>query len=66
MSEKLKPCPFCGSEKIELCADRIQGPNSGKSYAVECQTCYCKTAYYGTKDYAVMYWNKRAEVKNGN
>ncbi len=63
MTDKLKPCPFCGGE-----ADFIQDNVLG-IYAVWCKECKCKTPYqfdFGaglevSKRKAVEVWNRRAE-----
>lgn len=38
--DKLKPCPFCGSEKVKVMLkhDRIYG----RCWFVQCQNCYSK------------------------
>lgn len=55
MSEKLKPCPFCGGEAwvIQILEDL---------YAVECRKCWTrKGTYQPTKAEAIEAWNRRAE-----
>ena len=57
MSEKLKPCPFCGGEAgIE---------NWGYGYYVTCQSPTClispETGNYETKAAAIAAWNTRDE-----
>ena len=55
MNEKLKPCPFCGSEDVEL-------KRYGKLFGVECNHCYQPSwTYYVYKDKAIEAWNRRAE-----
>lgn len=55
MSEKLKPCPFCGSEKVHICSDAV-----GNFYAW-CGPCNARTCKKSTKDEAIERWNRRAE-----
>ncbi len=50
MSEKLKPCPFCGSE-----AELFEAPGV---YFVECSKCYYPTSW-DTKEEAITEWNTR-------
>ena len=55
MSEKLKPCPFCGSEDVEL-------KRYGKLFGVECNHCYQPSwSYYTTKRKALEKWNSRED-----
>lgn len=62
MNDKLKLCPFCGSEarieEIRTFARIV--------YSVSCididRTCpmyYLKTRYFGTKKQAIEAWNRR-------
>jgi len=52
MSEEIKPCPFCGSEVIEVSwIDDLC-----HVYCVECQS---KTNDFDTYDDALMFWNQR-------
>ncbi|MBQ7577610.1 MAG: Lar family restriction alleviation protein [Synergistaceae bacterium] len=59
MSEQLKPCPFCGSEKVELYRD-------GKGdYFINCKNCMCLVSgFYRTKRESLQVWNTRAEDKS--
>ena len=57
MSEKLKPCPFCGSE-ANLYECRWLGITS---YGVECTKCDAILEGYSTKEEAIKAWNKRAK-----
>ena len=60
MSEKLKPCPFCGhTERVFLCA-------SASEYFVECRDpdCYVKPeamGMWGSEEQAIAAWNTRAD-----
>lgn len=55
MTEALKPCPFCGSKRVNLDAE-IQG-----GYYVECQDCWASLSWsYQTEKEAAQAWNTRA------
>ena len=64
MSEKLKPCPFCGENDIRESDIKEVHPEFGISgYAVWCGNC---GAYGGSRnrpDLAVKAWNRRSEQK---
>ena len=57
MSEKLKPCPFCGGKAT-------QRDNSLAGWMVFCDTAGCRvvteTAPFDTRDQAIEAWNNRA------
>ena len=60
MTEKLKPCPFCGGEA------RLVNDTSGKSvWTVSCesQECYVspEAANYDKAEWAIAAWNRRPE-----
>lgn len=51
MSEELKPCPFCGSEKVIL---------QGRMYFwVQCKNCLAEIGAQDTEKEAVAQWNRR-------
>ena len=63
MSEKLKPCPHCGSKEVEV----VTG-FSDYDFYVECGNCGCRSQTYinlGDKtdeeciDLAINSWNRR-------
>lgn len=53
----LKPCPFCGCEKIEIHLDREAIITR---YRAVCWGCSAQM-YRGTKEEAAKAWNRRAE-----
>lgn len=60
MSEKLKPCPFCGRTSAVII-------HSGKYVTVTCsfsyRGCGASTACKLTKDDAIEAWNTRADTQ---
>lgn len=55
MSEKLKPCPFCGGEAS------INRPSGRMLFCVVCDDCDANSGYYFTEEDAARAWNSRAE-----
>lgn len=68
MHEKLKPCPFCGSENVELRAGALFNG------AVHCNDCTADVVFDAVRltlsgddnwrDAVIEGWNRRAEVKD--
>ena len=56
MTEKLKPCPFCGSSNVTVYG---MYPNS---YA-RCRACGAEGGLCDTHDEAAAAWNRRADAK---
>ena len=56
MAKKLRPCPFCGSERVRICGR--------KSYWVECDHCGGMGGHFPTKEGASAFWNRRAILRN--
>ncbi len=54
MTEKLKPCPFCGGEAVLISNKEEQ------LYSVECKNCDCGTCDHLGAEIAVEAWNRRA------
>ena len=64
----LKPCPFCGSNDIEMFASVKETENgySTNGRAIECKKCglIVGNPYY-SDDYLVAdAWNRRADIQN--
>ena len=55
MTEKLKPCPFCGENEQEV------DMNIDYDWYVRCQYCGACAGFSGKKDYAIADWNRRKE-----
>ena len=56
--ETLKPCPFCGSNKVQL----YVCPNEVKTaYVVQCIDCGASSAYMHSRKDAIEMWNRRNE-----
>lgn len=61
MSEKIKPCPFCGSNDVEAFA-QDEDDCENRSAIVRCHSCDAQSAQMvgSTKiDMAIRAWNKR-------
>ena len=59
MSEKLKPCPFCGgnAELESSYADYV----GSRLHKIVCKVCGCQTNYEHPMQKAIDVWNRRAE-----
>ena len=54
MSDKLKPCPFCGGHAIiDGCDDTL--------WIVICKECNASIGYKETKEEAIEEWNRRVQ-----
>ena len=54
MSDKLKPCPFCGGKAIiDGCDDTL--------WSVICKKCAASIDYNETKQEAIEAWNRRVQ-----
>jgi Lar family restriction alleviation protein len=60
MKTDIKPCPFCGSRKIDVEPVEIEGYNLG--YQASCSQCSVSGSNYATEDDAISVWNTRAPV----
>ena len=65
MSEKLKPCPFCGGRgKLR----RWHGfmffvfLHGRTYYSVRCNSCDCETVSSTDRQFVIDRWNRRTEV----
>lgn len=56
---KLKPCPFCGSNEIS--GNWENSPSH--VYWTFCEECYIKTSYFNSIEKSNESWNRRAPIK---
>ena len=57
MSNKLKPCPFCGCEKINSSKNEY---NTKDWFSFYCDNCEIETDEFETEESAINFWNKRS------
>lgn len=57
---ELKPCPFCGSEDLEI-EDDLDECEESRYYWVACNSCGGLGASVQSKDECIERWNRRAE-----
>ena len=62
MSEKLKPCPFCGGE-AEL-GGVIKPILNEHRYQIACNYCGGQTLFFQSVEEAIKAWNTRAEAQS--
>ncbi len=60
MMAELKPCPFCGGERIEIKYIR----DSTRAY-LNCFDCGIEQKIYETKEKAIEAWNTRTPKEGG-
>jgi Lar family restriction alleviation protein len=54
-NNKLSPCPFCGSHKLETRDD----DEYGAGWYIYCRHCYARGSIVDTEQEAINAWNKR-------
>lgn len=55
ITQKMKPCPFCGSKELRLWEDRT----FGGGYSVYCWMCGSQGREDLDKEVAIAAWNRR-------
>ena len=59
MSEKLKPCPFCGGE-AEMQITILYNLKANSLHFIHCGKCWSSTfQYFSKKEEAIKAWNTR-------
>ena len=53
--KKAKPCPFCGSNELEIAME------SNLLWAITCQECEGRSGLYNTQQEALEAWNRRPD-----
>ena len=68
MENKLKPCPFCGSDKVRMVkSDRVVRDDedsvvtTSARYKIYCAWCSCETGFRFYEEGARRAWNRRPE-----
>lgn len=56
MNEKIKPCPFCGSKKVDVCR------TNENACWIRCAKCGADAPHDPTRKVAIRNWNKRPKV----
>jgi len=56
---ELKPCPFCGYEKVRIIKHNLDCGTVYQGYCFQCGTL--GPDYGGTKQQAISAWNKRSK-----
>lgn len=52
----LKPCPFCGSDDLDVYAGRYYN-----EYQIYCEECGGRVGFYKSLPEAIEHWNKRVD-----
>ena len=64
MTDKLKPCPFCGG-KAFVKEHKFHGCSN--TYGVKCSECHTQTLqFFDTEEIAVKRWNTRTPKERGD
>jgi len=55
MSDKLKPCPFCDSDRMSIEPDECWPSQT----VIRCKECNVRVGFFDSDDEAIKVWNKR-------
>ena len=61
MSEKLKPCPFCDSDRMSIEPDECWDVQT----IIRCEECNIRVGFFDSEEEAIKVWNKRAAETKG-
>ena len=64
MSDKLKPCPFCGGDAMLIGRPlhfNHMFDDGERAYHIECSLCWVRTPEVTDEESAVNSWNRRDE-----
>lgn len=61
MENKLKPCPFCGSNDIHYGFVLVWDLTYTKRHYVECGNCGANTDEFKNEECAIEAWNRRVD-----
>ena len=62
MTDKLKPCPFCGGKAVLSSWHKSQCMKKGEIRAeVYCYNCVARSSVYRSEAEAIAAWNRRAQ-----
>ena len=67
MDKQIKPCPFCGSNKVLLRDNSGYFDAKEKEYYIVCLKCgafYGNRKVYGSREGTIRMWNRRADNVN--
>lgn len=56
MTDKLKPCPFCGHKKV-----LVEEIDDTGLYIAECKRCFATSAILRPRERVIQAWNRRAD-----
>lgn len=63
--DKLKPCPFCGSEECDI-SEYTQNPYVGNVQKAYCKSCGANGPYSMTDGQETLYEMKQSAIKQWN
>lgn len=68
VNRQLKPCPFCGSDKVMVRDNSGYFDAKEKAYNIVCRECkafYGNSRAYGSREGTIRLWNRRAKCERG-